>query len=257
MDTQKPTAQPVITPANPLPPIKPKQSGITLLIILIFVLAMLGTGLAYLFIPQNGTKKVTTTAPAPMTPTPTPRENAKWQAYSNTKYHYSFAYPVTWKMTSTDPKNFELEYTAGPDLGIIKGSYFTADERSKLGQAYCDANADPVRCHTYKLTVNSSVMLDRLTSNNTANDKANALITLSNGDFLQFQITDGNRDSYNTLTILLDTLLFPNEKKAYPMQICPDTWPVNGTTIDYNGVKFPTEDVDAAWIKDNCKYPIQ
>lgn len=258
MDTQKATAQPATTPpVNQILPIKPKKNGTTLLIILIFVIATVGTGLAYLFIPQNGTKKVTTTAPASLTPIPTPRENAKWQTYTNTTYHYSFAYPATWKITAPDQKHFELEYVAGSDLGIIKGSYFTADDRSTLGQTYCDTNTDQSRCHKYQLTAHSSAMFDRLTSTNTINNKASALVTLPNSDVLQLEITDGNSDSYNALTIMLDTLLFPGEKKSYPMQICPDTWPVSGTTINYNGVQFPTEDVDTAWVQTNCKYPVQ
>ncbi len=254
MDTQTPPAQPVITsPINPISLTKSKQNGTALLIILLFVLAAIGTGLAYLFIPPNGTKKVTT---APITATPTPRENAKWQNYTNTKYNYSFAYPVTWKMTSTSPdqKDFELRYTAGSDLGIIKGSYFTANERSTLGQTYCDINTDQLRCHAYQLTTHSNVMIDRLTTAKTVSNKANALITLPNSDILQLEILDGNNDSYNTLTIMLDTLLFPGEKKVTGLQICPDAWPVNGTTFDYNGVKFPIEDVDKAWITSNCHY---
>lgn len=249
--------QPVISQPSPTQPIQtpPKRNTTPWIIIALLLGATLLTGIAYFVIPQSTQKKnVPTTNPSQ---TQNPQEKAKWQTYTNNKYQYSFFYPVTWEITdkTVDKKDFELRYIGGPDLGIIKVNVLSPEEESKRQPSFCEKTFKLFRCQVYKLTDNSQVIIERQTTSE--DTKADALISHPNGSTMQIQITDSNSNSYYTLAVILNTLSFPNEKRAYGLQICPDTWPTNEISVNYNGVKIPANDIDATWVKANCTYPQQ
>lgn len=257
MDNQ-PTQQPS-TAAQTLP----KKNWIPWVVIFLFLGASVITGIAYLFLsPTKPKSQVQPTSNQPVSPTP--RETAKWQTYTNKNYQFSFFYPVTWKVTNVakDEKSFELDSVGASDKAIIKVTILSDEERSKLSQAqrnnlrtiYCDQTGDDRLCRTYELTKNSQAIVFRDNPTLSLIQSAEALIALPIGANLILQITDPNKDSYNTFAILIDTLKFPNEKRAYGMQVCPDYWPTTQKEVDYNGVKIAVADLDTTWIKANCKY---
>jgi hypothetical protein len=255
MDKQLPSTQPATLSQNPSQSgqMPAKSDGTKWIILSIFALAILITGVAYFA--TSSKKPVSNPTQTDIIPTPTPREKAKWQTYTNSKYEYSFHYPITWEMTniSADQKKFELKHLDTKDPSLIKISYLSQDERSKMQPTFCETTTDLLRCHTYSLTTTSEALIDLIDGDNKG--KVDALISHPNGGTFILQVTDPGLDSYDTLALVINTLKFPNEARMFGLQICPDSWPTTQKTIDYNGVKIATADVDTAWVKTNCKYP--
>lgn len=255
MDNQQLTSQSAPTSPTPQEQSPSKRSTTPWIVLSLLLLATFLTSLAYFLLPTFLTKDKTPIVADDQTVSP--QEVEKWQTYQNTKYQYSFFYPETWEITNTDSdqKNFELHYNGGPDIGIITISYFTPEERRKLKPLYCETADNPARCHRYELTQKSSALLDRMTSENVASDKADALVSLPNGGALRIQVTDSNTTSYDTVIIVIDTLSFPGEQRKYGMQICPEnagTWPTNEEYVTYKSVQIPTRDIDMNWANHIC-----
>ena len=250
MDNQPTSLNQPPAPPQPAPAIK-RKNNTPFIIIGLFFLASLLTGLAYIFLSPSE-KPSPSQQQIAQIPTPTPKEIAKWQRYTNDKFQYSFVYPVTWTMTkiSSDQKSFELHDQNTTDPAVITVHYLTDDERGALPPTFCEQSFDKYRCHYYGLTDTSEVLVDRITVK--ADSKVDAFVTLPKTGVLRIQITDTNATSYDTFAILVDTLKFPNEKRLYGLQLCPDT-SVGGATVQYNGVTFETADLDTKWISENCK----
>lgn len=253
MDNPTQIIQPMTPTPSPTQPL-PKQTPTKWIIIGLLILASIVTGMAYFIVRPTSPQPSSNQTATSLTPSPTPSETAKWTTYTNTKYHYSFFYPVTWKMTTSGPdeKGFVLRLDDTKDPALIKGDYLSSKERSSLPPTYCETTTDPSKCHTYELTATSKALVYREDTQQTT--KAEALITMPDEGTLHLQITDQNLTSYDTMAIVIDSLTFPNEKRVSGMQVCPDSWPTTKTEVDYNGIKIAVANLDQDWIKTNCKY---
>lgn len=255
MDNPSQVSQP-ITPTSPSPvtPPAPKRNLTLPIIIFLIIGASIITGLAYIFLTPSGSKKLTQITNI-QSPAPNPHEKTRWDTYTNTQYQYSFFYPINWEITSTasNQKNFELRYKDGSGPAAIKINFYTENERITMKKTYCEQNENTSRCRAVKLTKKITALLDRPTQTKNANPSA--LIFIPDSGALSIEMTDNSSDSYYAFGIILDSLSFPNEKRSYTLQLCPDSWPASGENVDYNGVKIPTKDIDAAWVKTNCQYP--
>jgi hypothetical protein len=267
MDNKQQVNQPVIpspqapeaAASSPVSP-RPKRDQTPLIIIVILLIAIGITTIAYLLIPQSikplKTQTQNPTISQAQIPTPTPRELAKWQTYTNKKYEYSFFYPVTWQITpsGTDQKEFELNYLDTKKPATIKVTYLTESERNAMPKTYCETTGEKNRCNRYDLTESNKALVDHIIQNDLL--PATALISLHTGpEMLKIEITKTNDVSYNTFGVILDTLKFPDQPRVYPLQICPDVWPTSNKQVDYNGVKIDVADIDTTWINENCKTP--
>ena len=262
MDNQQPIATQAPTPVSPpmptpIPPgsTAPKRDITPWIVIFLFLCAIIVTVSVYFFLPKSKIKQNEQTPTGTSTQKSNPKENAKWQVYNNTKYGYSFFYPVTWKIANIKPdqKSLELQYADNARPAKITIQYITPEERKKLQPTFCQTNDEKNRCVRYWITEKNDAVIDLSPQKNSGKDEE-ALISHPDGGMLIMQITTSNAESSKTFGTLIYTLSFSNEKRLHLLQICPDTWPTTEKTADYNGVKIPTDDIDASWIKNNCKY---
>lgn len=250
MDNQQVSPQSVVSPQPSQGQNSSKNSTTPWIILLLLVAASTLTGLAYFFLPSLLTNEKTPVA-TDIQPTPPPSESpqtiAKWQAYTNTKYHYSFFYPETWEIQdkNSDEKNIVLQYRndTNPGTTAIQIDYLTPQERTNNESLSCEGSNE-ANCRSSQLTTNSRILIDYA--------KHEALISLPEGGGLLIQFLESEPGNETAFATLLATITFPNEERLNKLRICPDTWPTTAETVSYNGVEIPTKDIDATFVQTDC-----
>lgn len=147
----------LVAPAVNQPPVSPKKSNKSFLVILLAILGLiLAGGLVYAGVQIGKKQSLISVSPTPMPTevliptipisTPTPDPTAGWKTYTNKKYGYSISYPINWDVKEFPESGGYIEVTSlNPDKVTDRISAIFITVSPNPYEVEATGNGDPIK----------------------------------------------------------------------------------------------------------------